>query len=208
MKAFSRGNINAKIMLIGQSPGKEDINHFEKEQDGTQVLMPIPFAGSTGKLLQKMLTWASIEEGDYILTNCTKNVYFKDGNMLRPPNEEEIRQEKDTLFEEIAKVNPKLIFTLGKEALWITCYSEKTSLEELAVSRKIGDKHYLTLDRAKLLNFKTTEKHEVVIPILPLYHPSAILRDKTGEKGYKAAVTKVLIDNKEFITNILGRLLI
>jgi uracil-DNA glycosylase len=44
--------------------------------------------------------------------------------------------------------------------------------------------------------------------VLPLFHPSAILRDKDNERGYKAIVTKTMAENKELISNCVGRILI
>ena len=57
---FGDGNPQAKIMFIGEAPGK-------KEDE-----LGIPFVGSTGRILDKMLESIQLRREDVYLTNICK----------------------------------------------------------------------------------------------------------------------------------------
>ena len=95
------GNINAKIMLLGEAPG------YYEDKFG------IPFVGVSGKKLNEILhlcNWTR-EEHVYI-TNIIK--CRPPGNRI--PSELEISNCKDILKEELELVKPILIITLGATA--------------------------------------------------------------------------------------------
>ena len=171
--------------------------------------MPIPLCGPAGIVGHKMLIWADIIEGDFILTNIVKSGTFTKEGRYRPPTEDEILEERDTVIKEIAKVNPKLILTFGKEALWSLCYHDKAAIDEMTLGPKHGIMHKLTIDINKYLELNLEGQNlSRTYSIIPLYHPSAILRDETGERGFKERVTQTMLANKEYISNILGRLML
>jgi uracil-DNA glycosylase len=100
---WGKGNPEAKLMLIGEAPGK-----YEDEQG-------IPFVGKSGMLLTKALTCLDIDrEKDVFITNSVK---------CRPPkNRKPTPQESKTykqllLLKEIEIIKPKVICTLGATAL-------------------------------------------------------------------------------------------
>lgn len=184
-------------------PGKEEANYHVKGVDwkGNKYdeAMPIPFCGGAGRVLHRMLNWADIREGEFILTNVCKNMLL-DGNKVRTPTEAELVESRPQLILEICKIDPNLIITLGLGPIWSLCYFEKESREELRMGKLNGTHHKLEL------SWFDNKIHTYTV--LPLYHPSAVQRDETGERGYKEAVTKVMIDNKEMIGECIGRIML
>ena len=95
---FGHGNPNAKLMLIGEAPGKEE------DENG------LPFVGRSGKLLTATLNALAIKRNDLFITNIVK---------CRPPNNRaplsnEIAICKKILLEKQIKIiQPKVICTLG-----------------------------------------------------------------------------------------------
>ena len=98
---FGHGNINSKIMIIGEGPGAQE------DAKG------IPFVGRAGKLLDKML--------EAIQLNRTK-VYISNVVNYRPPEnrrptDEEIARYLPYLRTHIQIINPKILVLLGSTAL-------------------------------------------------------------------------------------------
>ena len=91
------GNLNAKVMLIGEAPGRDE------DQQG------IPFIGRAGKLLNKMLLAINLQREDVYITNVVN--WRPPDN--RTPNDEEILEFLPFLQRQIDIVKPKFIFLLG-----------------------------------------------------------------------------------------------
>ena len=94
------GNGFAKIMFIGEAPGRSE------DQQGR------PFVGAAGKLLTEALQEAGLSREDVFITNIVK---------CRPPNnrvpkEEERNACRPYLERQIALINPKIICILGRTA--------------------------------------------------------------------------------------------
>ncbi|MCL4399100.1 uracil-DNA glycosylase [Candidatus Parvarchaeota archaeon] len=94
------GMANAKLMIIGEAPGKyEDI-------------LGKPFVGMSGKFLNKYLELAGIDRSSTFITNSVK---------CRPPNNrkpviEEISACRSYLISQISLIKPKLLLCLGTSA--------------------------------------------------------------------------------------------
>jgi len=98
---FGVGNINSKIMIIGEGPGaNEDI-------EGK------PFVGRAGKLLDKMLYAIQLDRTKVYISNVVN--YRPPGN--RKPTEEEIKRYLPYLKSHIEVINPKILLLLGSTAL-------------------------------------------------------------------------------------------
>ena len=91
------GNLNAKVMLIGEAPGRDE------DQQG------IPFVGRAGQLLNKMLLAINLQREDVYITNVV-NLRPPDN---RTPNDEEILEFLPFLQRQIDIIKPKFIFLLG-----------------------------------------------------------------------------------------------
>ena len=98
---FGDGNINSKIMLIGEGPGANE------DAEGK------PFVGRAGKLLDKMLAAIHLDRAKVYISNVVN--YRPPDN--RKPTEEEIEKYLPYLISHIEIINPKIILLLGSTAL-------------------------------------------------------------------------------------------
>ncbi len=96
-----RGSLNAKIVLIGEAPGK---NEDLKGQ---------PFVGASGKFLDMLCESAGINDQDIFITNIVK--YRPPNN--RDPKPDEKRDFWPFLEREIDIIQPQAIFTLGRHSM-------------------------------------------------------------------------------------------
>jgi len=145
---FGKGNPEAPILFIGEAPGRK-----EDEQG-------IPFVGSAGKELDKLL---------HSINLCLEDVYIANILKYRPPsnrnpNVEEIRAHTPYLIEQIKIIQPKVICTLGN-------YSTKFVLAEFDVE---GMK---TIDGITNLHGRPRQIHVngLTFMVVPLFHPAAML---------------------------------
>lgn len=98
---MGKGNLNKKIMFIGEGPGADEDRLGE------------PFVGKAGQLLNRILAAAKINREDVYITNMVK---------CRPPHNRnplssEIKKCTPILLAEIKIINPKVIVPLGSIAL-------------------------------------------------------------------------------------------
>tara|TARA_B100000427_G_scaffold95777_2_gene78920 strand:- start:3154 stop:3816 length:663 start_codon:yes stop_codon:yes gene_type:complete len=148
---FGSGPIPCNLMIIGEGPG---------EQEDIQSL---PFVGRSGKLLTKLLEYASINrDTDVFIANTVK---------CRPPNnrtplQAEIDSCKPYLIRQIKFVKPKILLLLGSPSL-------KTILEETLTISKTRGKWYKT----------AVDYMPDPLYIMPLFHPSYLLRNSSKEEG-------------------------
>ena len=98
---FGDGDINAKIMIIGEGPGAQE------DAAG------IPFVGRAGKLLDKMLNAIQLDRSKVYISNVVN--YRPPEN--RRPTEIEIKRYLPYLKNHIEIINPKILVLLGSTAL-------------------------------------------------------------------------------------------
>lgn len=97
---FGEGNTNARIMFIGEAPGKNE------------DLQGKPFVGAAGKLLSKIIEAMGLSREDIYIANVVK--CRPPGN--RDPLPKEIAACENRLLQQIAIIKPEVICTLGKFA--------------------------------------------------------------------------------------------
>lgn len=97
---LGKGNISARILLVGEAPGQAEERHGK------------PFCGRSGKLLDKLVTAAGLEDLVYISNVCHCR---PPGN--RKPTEEEISSCWSYTLQEIQIVRPWSIVLLGRTAM-------------------------------------------------------------------------------------------
>jgi uracil-DNA glycosylase len=102
----SRGNPNAKLLIIGEAPGPEE-NVRGK-----------PFVGRAGQMLDKVLQSANFDpEKDVYITNSVFRMPpGTDGKPFRKPTDQEIEYYRPYVFEIIRLVNPRVILLTGNVA--------------------------------------------------------------------------------------------
>lgn len=97
---FYRGAETARLMLVGEAPGRDE------DQEGK------PFVGRAGQLLDKMLAAVGLSEADVHITNI---VYWRPpGN--RTPTPQEAQVCRPFLERQVELVSPDIIVPLGGAA--------------------------------------------------------------------------------------------
>jgi len=148
---IGKGNLNAEIMFIGEAPGRN-----EDEQG-------LPFVGAAGKNLDNLLGKVGLSLNDVYIANILK---------CRPPENrnplpEEIKKHTPWLIEQIKKIKPKAICSLGN-------YSTKFFLSDGDVD-KMDKMPGITQVHGKV---KMIEFHGLKIKLIPLFHPAAIIYNR------------------------------
>ena len=101
---FGVGNTKAKVMFIGEAPGRDEDLKGE------------PFIGRAGQLLNKILAAIELERKDVYITNILKCRPPQN----RDPQESEVRECENYLKRQIELIKPKCICALGRiAAQWL-----------------------------------------------------------------------------------------
>ena len=103
---ISRGNPNAKLLLIGEAPGMQE------------NIQGKPFVGPAGQLLDKILEAANFDpEKDVYITNSVFRMPpGENGANFRKPNDVEIDYYRPYVFEIIRLIDPLVILLTGNVA--------------------------------------------------------------------------------------------
>ena len=156
------GNPNAEIVFIGEAPG---------EQEDKQGL---PFVGSSGKLLDKLLNTIRVSRSDVFICNILK--HRPPGN--RDPLPEEMKVCVPYLKAQLKIIQPKIVITLGRFAM-------NYFFPQESISRVHGQIRNITWQ-------------DLPLTIIPVYHPSAGLRNGAMLKSLQndfLSIGKLLKDN-------------
>jgi uracil-DNA glycosylase len=101
---FGEGSLDAKLALVGEAPGKQEVEQGR------------PFVGRAGKLLDELLEEAGIDRSRVYVTNVVKARPTKESGgrtQNRPPRAGEIREGMEILSEELGLIKPKFLVLLG-----------------------------------------------------------------------------------------------
>lgn len=97
---LARGSAQARVVLVGEAPGAEE------DRRG------LPFVGTSGQLLDKMLQSVGLDERDVMITNT---VFWRPpGN--RPPSQSETAACQPFLRRLLELVDPEVVVALGGPA--------------------------------------------------------------------------------------------
>lgn len=94
------GNLDAKIVLVGEAPGKKE------DETGR------PFVGASGRFLDQMLEAANLSRNNIYITNIVK--YRPPNN--RDPSKSEKAEFWPYLMRQIDIIDPKVVITLGRHS--------------------------------------------------------------------------------------------
>src|SRR5688572_9513023 len=102
----SRGNPDAKLLIIGEAPGPEE------------NIKGKPFVGRAGQMLDKVLQSANFdpEQDVYITNSVFRMPPGTDGKAFRKPADQEIDYYRPYVFEIIRFINPRVILLTGNVA--------------------------------------------------------------------------------------------
>lgn len=156
IKTRSFGPVPARVLICGEAPGAEE------------EIRGVPFVGSSGQELDRMLHEADMVRTECFLTNVCKyrppqnkiENFFLDSKQTKP--NELILEGIKELKQEIANVQPTIILAMGNTALW-------------ALTGQRG----ITKWRGSMLHYRYHDNSNVERStlLMPTYHPALILRE-------------------------------
>ena len=146
---ISRGNPNAKLLIVGEAPGPQE------------NIQGKPFVGRSGQLLDKILQVADFDpEKDVYITNSVFRMPPGGGDKaFRKPADAEINYYRPYVFEIIRFIDPLIMLLTGN----VACQS---------ILGKTG----ITSLRGKWSKVQGRW-------VMPIYHPSYLLRNQSREPG-------------------------
>jgi len=109
---FGAGNPGARLMFIGEAPGKEE------------DLQGLPFIGDAGMLLTRLIEKMGMKREDVYIANIIKCR----PPMNRDPEEDEIAVCRGFIEKQISIIRPTVIMTLGRIALQALMHSPKLKI--------------------------------------------------------------------------------
>lgn len=95
---FGEGNVDCKVMFVGEAPGMNEDR------------LKRPFVGRGGQLLDRMIESIGWHRGDVYITNIVKRRPPEN----RDPTPEEIAAYRPYLTRQIEIINPSVVATLGR----------------------------------------------------------------------------------------------
>ena len=157
------GDPYANIMFVGEGPG------FQEDHEGQ------PFIGRAGDLLTKIIEAMGYKRETVYIANIVKchpmkkpeNPELKGND--RPPTPEEMQTCQPYLDEQIKIISPKVIITLGA-----------SSTRALLKSDDV------------ISNLRGKFSQYMGIPLMPTYHPAALLRNPKLKKDVWHDMQKVM----------------
>jgi uracil-DNA glycosylase family 4 len=161
MKVRDTGPFGAKMMLVGEAPGKE-----EAEQG-------VPFVGRAGKTLKHMLQHSGIKYQDCYVTNITNE---------RPPN-----NKFEHFYEDKSRKNP----TPYLEECWSKLREKVTKLKPNVVVALGAEPLRALTNKTNIKNNRGCPIQALGTTILPTYHPSAVLRQYQPQRKASGETKKV-----------------
>ena len=152
LPVIGEGNHNAKIMFIGEAPGKNE------------ALTGRPFCGAAGHILDELLQSISIARKDVYVTNIVKDR----PPFNRDPLPEEIEFYAPFLVRQIEIIKPKVIATLGR-------FSMAYIMEKFGLGSELKS---ISVMHGKTFTAKTSYGK---VTIIPLYHPAVAVYGTSKE---------------------------
>ena len=166
------GSPQAKAMLVGEAPGQ------------TELVTKLPFTGQAGKELDNELEQAGLSREDLYITSVVRSRPFKikkrvnkDGTVSesrpnRTPTKAEVLAHAPLIDYDIQHIKPKIIAPMGN----------------IALKRLLGSPYTISAYHGQVLNdsiFQLSDDRSTYVKsteryiIFPLYHPAAVLYNRS-----------------------------
>lgn len=179
---FGDGNMDSEVMVLGEAPGYEE------------SLCGNPLVGPSGKMIEELFRTHNLDmRTNTFITNVVKIFPYYPNNRgrsggrrtPRPPTMNEVRSHLPYLVRQIQRLAPKVIFCFGKFSANIILAG--LDLLKLSKSKNIND---LDFELAESIGKLQNEGPKVIrlegvphaITLVPLFHPSFILRQENHEQ--------------------------
>lgn len=153
---IGEGNHYAKIMFIGEAPGKNEAKTGR------------PFCGAAGKILDELLESAKIKREDVYITNIVKDR----PPFNRDPLPNEIKAYAPFLDKQLEIIQPKVIATLGR-------FSMKYIMEKFGLADMLQP-----ISKLHGKTFKAKASYGEIF-IVPLYHPAVAVYNNSTKDTLK-----------------------
>ncbi len=153
---IGEGTHDAKIMFIGEAPGKNE------------AATGRPFCGASGKILDELLAHIGVKRDDVYITNIVKDRPTNN----RDPKSDEIELYTPFLDRQIGIIQPKVIATLGRFSM--EYLMKRFGLEE--------DLEPISSIHGKMFKIPANDligETKEDIYIVPLYHPAVAIYNRT-----------------------------
>lgn len=152
-------------LVFGEGPESADIVFIGEGPGRDEDLQGRPFVGRAGQLLDRIIHAMGLSRQEVYITNVVK---------CRPPNNrtpepDEVQTCTQFLIRQLEVIGPKIICTLGAVA---TQYLLKSNVPIGAVRGRFQDYHG--------------------IPVMPTYHPAALLRNPDLKRPVWDDVQKIM----------------
>jgi len=146
------GDLNADIMFVGEAPGRNE------------DLTGVPFCGAAGKNLDKLLDSVGLKREEIYIANILKCRPPEN----RDPSDEEIVAHTPWLLRQIREIRPKVVCSLGNYAtkFFLSLGDVGLMKGQLGISEVHGKVREIEIEGLK-------------IRLIPLFHPAAIIYNRT-----------------------------
>lgn len=142
MMVFGEGNPDAKIMFVGEAPGKNEAKTGR------------PFIGRSGQLLRSLIRSIGLKEEDVYITSPVKYLPLRG-----TPTKDDIKHARTHFSQQVSIINPEIIVLLGSVAA-------QGVLQEIipvtkvhgTIIEKNGKKYFITVHPAAGLRFPPLKK--------------------------------------------------
>jgi DNA polymerase len=136
-QVFGEGDPDAKIMFVGEAPGRQEATAGR------------PFIGRSGQLLRKMIREVGLKEEDVYITSPVK--FFPNGGT---PTRKEVLHSKIHFDKQVKIIDPELMVLLGKTAASAVLDHDVAIMKDHGkVLNENGRKILLTIHPAAVLRF-------------------------------------------------------
>jgi uracil-DNA glycosylase len=163
---FGNGSRNARLLLLGEQPGDQEDR------------MGAPFVGPAGKLLDRALEEAGLEQDDVYRTNAVKHFRWQSApgggkrRIHESPNQGQITACRPWLLAELDAVRPAVIVVLGASA------GKSLYGSSFRVGSARGTVHAWSAPGPAGTTGRTGSEFDVVVTI----HPAAVLRADANDR--------------------------
>jgi DNA polymerase len=168
---FGSGSRHARVLLLGEQPGDQEDRVGE------------PFVGPAGKLLDRALTEAGLQEAEVYRTNAVKHFRWRPApsggkrRIHQSPTQGQITACRPWLLAELDAVRPAVVVALGGSA----------GKSLFGPSFRVGEA------RGTMQSWSPPRADGEAVDVVVTVHPSAVLRADDRDAAFQGLVADLRI---------------